>query len=182
MAELTKQSNTSKSTILYYIKEGLLPKPQKPKPNLHLYDEICIPIISFIKYLQEQLHYSIIEIKSIIDDNRIDFTNDSETIINYLIAIDGKNRAKEIKEIEKRAKEFGIDESLFDEYKQSAKHLASLEYKMGAKLLIEQTNNSKNELHKIIFDIILTYKPYIFNQATLKEHKIRVNENTKGQK
>ena len=40
MNELVKRSNTPKSTILYYLKEGLLPEPMKDKPNFHLYDEI----------------------------------------------------------------------------------------------------------------------------------------------
>jgi len=51
MKDLIAKSGESKSTILYYIKEGLLPQPQKPKPNVHLYDEVCIDIIKFIKYL-----------------------------------------------------------------------------------------------------------------------------------
>ena len=181
MAELTKLSDTSKSTILYYIKEGLLPPPKKPKPNVHLYDDSSISIIQFIKYMQETLHYSILEIKSIINDNKIDFKNESETVINYLIAINGQNSKKEIKDILKKAKIYEIDRELFEEYEEKAKELASLEYKMGAKLLINNSKNDKNELHKLIFDIILTYKPYIFNQATLKEHRVRVYENTKRQ-
>ena len=99
MAELTELSKTSKSTILYYIKEGLLPQPQKPKPNVHLYDDSAISILQFIRYKKDTLHYSITEIKSIIQDNKIDFKNESETVINYLIAISGQNREEEIKEI-----------------------------------------------------------------------------------
>jgi len=182
MAELTKLSNTSKSTILYYLKEGLLPEPQKPKPNVHLYDDNSITTIEFIKYLQNHLNYSITEIKSIIDDNNIDFKNDSDTIINYLTAIRDKSKEKDIKGILKRAKEKGVNDEFFEVYKKTAIELASLEYQMGANLLIQNQNNDKNELHKLIFDIILTYKPYIFNQATLKEHKVRVYKNTKGQK
>ncbi len=182
MAELTKLSNTSKSTILYYLKEGLLPEPKKPKPNVHLYDDDSVATIEFIKYLQEHLNYSITEIKSIIDDNNIDFKNDSNTIINYLTAINDKSKERDIKNILKRAKELGVSDEFFETYKKVAIELASLEYKMGAKLLTENQNNEKNELHKLIFDIILTYKPYVFNQATLKEHKVRVYETAKGQR
>lgn len=182
MAELTKLSETSKSTILYYVKEGLLPEPKKPKPNVHLYSDSCIPILKFIQYLQDHLHYSITEIKSIIADNKIDFANDSDTIINYLAAISGKNKLVEIEDIKKRADAFEIDKTLFETYEKTAKVLAALEYQMGAQLLTENKNNDKNEIHKLLFDIILTYKPYVFNQATLTEHKVRVYENTKGQK
>ena len=65
MSELVKRSGVSKSTILYYIKEGLLPQPQKPKPNLHLYDEDMVERIHLISYLQKQFDASITEIKSI---------------------------------------------------------------------------------------------------------------------
>jgi len=65
MSELVKRSGVPKSTILYYIKEGLLPQPQKPKPNLHLYDEEMVERIHLISYLQKQFDASIAEIKSI---------------------------------------------------------------------------------------------------------------------
>ncbi len=182
MAELTKLSNTSKSTILFYIKEGLLPNPKKPKPNVHLYDEDSVEIINFIKYLQEHLNYTIIEIRSIINDNKIDFKNDTQRVINYLTALNGKNKEEEIEDIKLRAKNFNIDAEVFETYKKVAKELAKLEYEMGAKLLEENSSNDKNLLHKLLFDIILTYKPYILNKATLKEHKKRVKENTKDKK
>ena len=54
MNQLTNLSGVPKATILFYIKEGLLPQPQKPKPNLHLYSEDCVEILSFIKYLHKK--------------------------------------------------------------------------------------------------------------------------------
>jgi DNA-binding transcriptional MerR regulator len=180
MAELVKRSGVSKSTILYYVKEGLLPEPKKPKPNVHLYRDDSISIINFIKYLQEHLNYTIAEIKSIINDNKIDFKSDSQNIINYLTAMSGtKEKIQEIETIYERSHKFGVDASLFEEYRKKAKELAVLEYEMGAKLLIENSNNDKNELQKLIFDILLTLKPYLFNNATIQEHKKRVEENAK---
>ncbi len=179
MATLVEKSGVSKSTILYYVKEGLLPQPQKPKPNVHLYHDSSISILHFIKYLQEHLHYSIGEIKSIMIDNKIDFQDNSDVIVNYLVAISGENQKKEIKEIKRKAKEMGIDTSLFKAYEKQAKKLAVLEYEMGAKLLSTHVHNDKNSLHQLLFDILLTLKPYIFNQATIAEHKKRVAENAK---
>ncbi len=178
MATLVNESGVSKSTILFYLKEGLLPPPKKPKPNVHLYHDSSIAILRFIKYLQEHLHYSITEIKSIIQDNKIDFENDSDAVVNYLIAMNGTSKADEIADIKKRAKKYGVDSSLFEAYEKEAKKLAEIEYEMGAKLLLSQESNDKNELQKLLFDILLTLKPYIFNQATLKEHKKRVALNT----
>ena len=63
MKELMGQSGESKSTILFYVKEGLLPEHVKPKPNVHLYAESCVQILKFIKYLQENFSYSIAEMQ-----------------------------------------------------------------------------------------------------------------------
>ena len=93
MRDLVEQTGESKSTILYYVKEGLLPKPQKPKPNVHLYDESCINIIKFIKYLQKKFSYSISEIHKIFENNRFDFDNSFESLIQSIELI-GTNSDK----------------------------------------------------------------------------------------
>ncbi len=89
MKELIAQSGESKSTILYYVKEGLLPKPSKPKPNVYLYDENCVKILRFIKYLQQNFNYSISDIKSIFKNNKFNFDGSFEAIINSLEIISG---------------------------------------------------------------------------------------------
>jgi len=66
MKELIEETKESKSTILYYLKEGLLPEPKKPKPNLHLYPYESVNIIKFIKYLQS-LNYTINDIKELFE-------------------------------------------------------------------------------------------------------------------
>ena len=71
-----EQTGESKSTILFYVKEGLLPEPEKPKPNLHLYDERCVNIVKFIKYLQSQFSYSIAQIQTIFQENEFNFFDD----------------------------------------------------------------------------------------------------------
>ena len=89
MKELMALSDESKSTILFYIKEGLLPSPQKPKPNVHLYDESCVQILKVIKYLQHNFSYSIAEIQKIFKDNRFDFDGSFEMMVRSLELISG---------------------------------------------------------------------------------------------
>jgi len=89
MKELMALSDESKSTILYYIKEGLLPEPSKPKPNVHLYDKNCVQILKFIKYLQHNFSYSIGEIKNIFKDNKFDFDGSFEMMVRSLELISG---------------------------------------------------------------------------------------------
>jgi len=89
MKELMLATGESKSTILYYVKEGLLPEPQKPKPNVHLYDESAVEIIRFIKYLQHNFSYSISEIKAIFAENNFRSGESFEMMVNALELISG---------------------------------------------------------------------------------------------
>ena len=66
MNGLVKLSKTPKSTVLYYVKEGLLPEPVKDKPNFHLHDEHCVKLLSFIKYLQSNFNATISQIKALL--------------------------------------------------------------------------------------------------------------------
>jgi len=178
MQELVAQSGVSKSTILYYIKEGLLPEPEKPKPNVHLYPPQTLKILEFIKYFQQNLGYSIAQIKEILKDNRLDFSQEGDMILRYLEAMQHPDQEDAAKRILHEANKLGIDKSLFDAYEACAAELARLEYEMGAKLLTSEHKNENNALQKVIFDIILKLKPFIFNRATIAEHRRRCAANT----
>ena len=209
MKHLMEATGESKSTILFYVKEGLLPEPQKPKPNLHLYDESCINIIKFIKYLQNQFSYSIAQIKSIFKENKFGFSDDFSMMLRSLELMSGTTDGKwyndedflELSELTKkelniyleqglifrqergfstqelklvklfkRAKKMGLKRELFDAYVESAKALAKIEYEVGSELL-ESDKSLNNEHYELLFDTILTLKPYIFNMHTMQEHK-----------
>ncbi len=89
MKELMLKSGESKSTILYYVKEGLLPEPQKPKPNVHLYDEHAVEILRLIKYLQYNFSYSIAQIKAIFAENNFHENQSFDMMVNALELISG---------------------------------------------------------------------------------------------
>ena len=82
MKELTALSGESKSTILYYIREGLLPEPEKPKPNVHLYDESFVERIKFIKYLQQHFNATIEQIKLLMKHNSFDLSGGFASILD----------------------------------------------------------------------------------------------------
>ncbi|WP_292655557.1 MerR family transcriptional regulator, partial [Nitratifractor sp.] len=84
MKDLVEATDTPKSTILYYIKEGLLPEPEKPKPNVHLYDESFIERIKFIKYLQKNFHASIEQIRELMQREDFDLSRGYEAILDTL--------------------------------------------------------------------------------------------------
>ena len=214
MKDLMLQTSESKSTILYYVKEGLLPEPSKPKPNVHLYDESCVQIIKFIKYLQHNFSYTIAEIQTIFKDNHFDFDGSFEMMVRSLelisggreniwykksdflklVAMDEKTlkyyqekgylfeRAKgfsvkevEMAEILERAKEFGLDFTLLDAYVTDAKFLASKENDVGSTLL-KENEESHNSRYELLFDLILKFKPYIFNMHTVQAHQKNIQK------
>jgi DNA-binding transcriptional MerR regulator len=94
MKQLMEETGESKSTILFYVKEGLLPEPQKPKPNVHLYDESSVNIIKFIKYLQNELSYSIAQIQKVFEANSFNFTDDFGVIYRSLQLMHGSHDGK----------------------------------------------------------------------------------------
>jgi DNA-binding transcriptional MerR regulator len=220
MKRLMEQTGESKSTILFYVKEGLLPEPEKPKPNLHLYDESCINIIKFIKYLQNQLSYTIAQIQTIFSENNFSFSDDFSMMLRSLEMMAGSPNCrwyndedflelseltteeldyylqqgwlfrqqqgfsdKELKLVAlfKRAKSLGLNRELFDRYVKSAQEIAEIEYQLGSELL-ESDKSRNNEHYELLFDSILTLKPYIFNMHTMREHQkqmeLKKNETT----
>lgn len=217
MAKLVNLSGESKSTILYYIKEGLLPEPLKLKVNVHRYKEECVECISMIKYLQSNFSYSIAEIKQIFENNTFDFSNDLAFLQGSFEMISGgkdnlRHLSKEelIKEtkitelelnkwVDKElispnnsmfsqldseivmllqvCKSNEIDYSLFMRYIKVAKELAVLEYELGATII--EKGLKEGSSHRLIFDILLKLKPYIFNNETIKEHSKRVQNASK---
>ena len=209
MKHLMEETGESKSTILFYVKEGLLPEPEKPKPNLHLYDESCINIIKFIKYLQNQFSYSIAQIQGVFKEKKFTFSDDFSMMLRSLELMSGttdgawyndeeflelsrltKSRledylkrgllfrqengftTQELKLVGvfKRAETLGLDVKLFDAYVKTAKELAKIEYELGSEML-EKDKTLNNEHYELLFDSILTLKPYIFNMHTMQEHQ-----------
>ncbi|EDZ62871.1 transcriptional regulator, MerR family [Sulfurimonas gotlandica GD1] len=64
ISELVASTNVPKSTILYYIREGLLPEAKKIKSNVHRYNDEHIELIKYIKYMQTEMGSSNEQIKT----------------------------------------------------------------------------------------------------------------------
>lgn len=201
MNELVKLSDTPKSTILYYIKEGLLPMPHKVKANLHLYDESMVEKIAFIQYLQKNFNSSIAELKAIFTHKDFDINNPYESILNLLHVLMGADFTKTYS-MEDLCKEFDITskklQSFIDEgfihvrdgvFTQSEKQMleiiissnkdemsliqkyALLSKEMATLEVDLGFKKLKNKDLKHFFDIILILKPYVFNMQTLNTYK-----------
>lgn len=64
ISELVAHTNVPKSTILYYIREGLLPEAKKLKSNVHRYNDEHVELIRYIKYMREEIGSTNEQIKS----------------------------------------------------------------------------------------------------------------------
>ncbi len=113
MNDLVKFSQTPKSTILYYVKEGLLPEPVKDKPNFHLYDERCVSLLAFIKYLQTNFNASISQIKDLFAHSEFDWQNPYESLISLIGIIMGAEN--ETFSPESLCQEFEISEQVLNQ-------------------------------------------------------------------
>ncbi len=54
MAELERRSGINRETIRYYIREGLLPAPERKKPNVAVYSEVHVARLKAIRRLQDE--------------------------------------------------------------------------------------------------------------------------------
>lgn len=66
MSQLAAASGLTVSTIKFYMSQGLLPRPEKSKPNVAYYDDTFLKRLLVIKSMREE-NLSVSSIKSILD-------------------------------------------------------------------------------------------------------------------
>jgi len=115
MAELMKSTGETRSTLLFYVKEGLLKEPSKPKPNLHLYEDDSIQRVRLIKTLQNQFHYTITQIKQIFDTNKFDFDSGIDALVQRIDVFTGV-KDKHFKNMKEAIEVYDLDEKTILSY------------------------------------------------------------------
>lgn len=55
ISQLVSLTGVPKSTILYYIREGMLPEAKKLKSNVHVYSDEHLELIKYIKYMKNSI-------------------------------------------------------------------------------------------------------------------------------
>jgi len=109
MSELCALSNVSKSTILYYIKEGLLPEARKIKPNVHRYSDEHLELIRYIKYMQQEMGSSIEQIKMILKQKNRSFSSSFSMLAPLMQALSGISEETQRFSKEGFAAHYGFD-------------------------------------------------------------------------
>lgn len=67
MKQLMAATGLPKSTLLYYVEQGLLPPPVKTSPNMAYYDPACVERAQLIKRMQSQHRLPLIKIRVILE-------------------------------------------------------------------------------------------------------------------
>ena len=86
MQDLERTTGVGRETIRFYIREGLLPQPERPGRNVAWYDESFVERIALIKELQQKRFLPLQIIKAIVG-------NDAEPPrdeVKALLELDGK--------------------------------------------------------------------------------------------
>jgi len=87
MQDLERATGVGRETIRFYIREGLLPEPDRPSRNVAWYDESFVERIALIKELQQKRFLPLQIIKSIVVGNEAEPPRDE---VKTLLEIDGK--------------------------------------------------------------------------------------------
>ncbi len=115
ISELVSKSGVPKSTILYYIKEGILPEAKKLKPNVHRYCNIHLDLLHYISYMKEHFGSTNEQLKDMLQYKDQSFSTSSSMIVplmNTLSAIPSDARHYTKAEF---IKHFDVKESLLDQ-------------------------------------------------------------------
>lgn len=80
ISELVTKTGVPKSTILYYIREGLLPEAKKIKSNVHRYSDEHIELIEYIKYMKHEMGSSNEQIKTALEHKNKSLSSSSSKL------------------------------------------------------------------------------------------------------
>ena len=120
ISELVAKTDVPKSTILYYIKEGLLPEAKKIKANVHKYSDEHLELIKYIKYMKEEMGSTNEQIKQALKQKNNSFSGSYTMLaplMNTLSGIDSNSKHYTKKEF---LEHFEIDEELLEQLLQDS--------------------------------------------------------------
>jgi len=112
MKELEAATGIGRETIRYYIREGLLPEPVRPKRNVATYGREHVKRLDLIRRLQHDRHLPLSVIKAVVTSETGEPVGGFESLIGLEVAMgpllsDGRNLAP--KKIADVARETGLE-------------------------------------------------------------------------
>lgn len=80
MKELEARTGVGREAIRFYIREGMLPEPEKPKRNVAFYGDAHVKRLLAIRQLKEERQMSLASIKSVLDSAEFDSLVETESL------------------------------------------------------------------------------------------------------
>jgi len=80
MKELEARTGVGREAIRFYIREGMIPQPDKPKRNVAYYNDTHVKRLRAIRHLQQERQMSLARIKSILNSAEFDRLAARETL------------------------------------------------------------------------------------------------------
>ena len=163
ISELVTKTNVPKSTILYYIREGLLPEAKKLKSNVHRYNDEHVELIKYIVYMKKQLNRSNEQIRYAIQNKNQSFSSSFQMLEPLMNTLSGL--PSDTIHYNKSAfiKEFELDEELVEELLEDS-------------ILVPTTDNEFTEKELSIVQLVLHYKEVGISYDILKSYAHHAQE------
>ena len=198
MSELVKLSKISNFTISFYNKKGLLPDGINTSKNMKYYPVITLTVLNLIRYLKDNLNFSIDYIKELYDYYDVDFENKEELIVQAIQMItyevtnpvqkhtlnqDGLSKAIKYNLLEDKEIYFKTEVEVLDVFLELNQYDVSTEllkeYIGAAKKLAVLEKQLSDDVYKkrgylpevLVLDILTKFKPFIFNSQTINKYQ-----------
>jgi len=166
MSELVKKTNVPKSTILYYIREGLLPEAKKIKSNVHRYNEEHIELIEYIGYMQKKLGRSIEQIRYSIQNRNKSFSSSFQMLEPLMNTLSGLPSDVHFYTKEEFIKTFELDANFVEELLKDS-------------ILVPTADNEFTEKELSIIELVKHYKDVGIEYEILKTYAHHAQELSK---
>jgi DNA-binding transcriptional MerR regulator len=117
IAELSRRSGTSKETIHFYLREGLLRKPKKTSRNMAYYDETHVEQLKLIKRLRTESYLPLQVIKKVLKEGKL---GQSARHLDLSGGLFGQGARAQFEPITKKelAERTGVPEVRIDQYEE----------------------------------------------------------------
>jgi len=114
ISAVVAKTGIPKSTILYYIKEGLLPQAKKLKSNVHSYNDEHIELIKYIQYMKEELGSTNEQIKFTLMNKNNSFSSSYSMLTPLMQTLSGITPDAKYFSKEEFIEHYNIDKDLLD--------------------------------------------------------------------
>jgi len=115
ISELVRKTNVPKSTILYYIREGLLPEAKKIKSNVHRYNDEHLELIKYILYMKEEIGSSNEQIKYALQNKNQSLSSSFKMLEPLMHTLSGVPAHTDHYTKEEFIQKFNVDKTLLEQ-------------------------------------------------------------------